>query len=163
MKNKALRSTVVALPKDALEGAHADTVAPVPTLLDAQRYVGLLYADNGFDCADLTALVQQELFGRTLALPPQAGRPLGAAGQRKMIGAMREQLAAPLAGPRVGAMVLLSRTMTDGALVWHLGTVFEGMYTWWVLHNVRDSGGVHLQRLEDVLRIYRLEGYYECL
>lgn len=48
-------------------------------LSDVERFVGLPYDADTFDCADLVVLVQRELFGRNVILPN--GRPRGARGQ----------------------------------------------------------------------------------
>ena len=151
----------------SLGPASAVAALPAPTVAVAERYVGMAYIPGQFDCADFTALVQREVFGRGMPLPPHADRPQGSAGRRRLIGAMRQEIARPVAVPEVGAVVLISQPLQNAVsadqVLWHIGTLFDHMGQWWMLHNVQDMGGVFLQQLDDVKRRSgHVEGYYVC-
>ena len=159
--------TPAAAAKLPLQAKHAPQALPAPTVATAERYVGMVYIPDQFDCADLTELVQREVFGRALPLPPHSARPQGSAGRRRMIGAMRQELATPVAAPEVGAVVLLSQPMPGAVsaeqVLWHMGTLFNHAGRWWLLHNVQDMGGVYLQLLDNMQRMFmHIEGYYVC-
>lgn len=136
---------------------------PMPTLQDAERYVGLPYVAGEFDCADLVVRVQRELFGRELAVPADRPRPGGARGQAREIGRWREALALRTDLAETGCAVLMTEPAEHGE-TWHLGTVFmQPAYLGevWVLHASATLGGVALQRLRDLQRWgLRLEGFY---
>ena len=130
-------------------------------LVRAQAYVGLPYVCGVFDCADLAARVQWELFGRVVPLPVHRKRPAGAMGQAREIAALRTDLADPLDAPETGCGVLMYEPRDDGAALWHIGTAFMAPGTTWVLHNSFAMGNAALQRLADLQRFgLRLEGYY---
>lgn len=134
------------------------------TLRDAERYVGMVYDPNTFDCADLAVLVQSELFGRTVPLPTGRSRPGGRRGQVREIRRWREALAAPAPAPETGIAVLMF-DFQDGASAgarWHVGTVFLGdAGEVWVLHNSATMGGAALQRLRDLQNWgLSVEGFY---
>ena len=135
----------------------------VSTLLHlAESYVGTPYLDGEFDCADLAAKVQWDLFGRVIALPQHRRRPRGARGQGGEIMRLRDALATRVDAPFPGCGVLLySPGDPPAGDVWHIGTVFIGHGETWVLHNSHALGSAALQRLEDLQRWgMRLEGYY---
>lgn len=134
-----------------------------PMLREAQKYVGMGYAPGEFDCADLAALVQREVFGREVALPAVRVRPGGARGQAREVHRWRDAIARPITTPVTGCVVLLWEP-DDGGRTWHVGTVFMQGHEVWVLHNSSAQGGAALQRLQD-LRLWgmKLEGYYEWL
>lgn len=136
-----------------------------PSLKDAQRYVGMAYEDGVFDCSDLVALVQRELFGHDLKLPAHADRPGGRAGRRNVMRDMSKALAQPLDEPALGAVVIMQQPADDGrGMVWHLGVMFTDGQEWWVLHNVNTLGGVWLHRLRELGRLgIQVEGYYTCI
>lgn len=54
---------------------------------DVDRFVGIPYDTDTYDCADLVAQVQRELFGRDVQMP--ARRPRGAAGKPPSVGCRR--------------------------------------------------------------------------
>lgn len=130
----------------------------------AQRYVGTPYVPGEFDCADLAAQVQREVFGRAVALPVHRARPAGARGQAREILGLRDALAEPIDLPADGAGALLWEP--DGEegqdlRLWHIGTVFLHAGEVWVLHNSAKLGSAALHRLSDLKRWgLRLEGYY---
>lgn len=125
-----------------------------------QAYVGLEYKLGLFDCADLAAKVQREVFGREISLPASRQRALGAAGQRREIASLRDQLAVRVDVPFTGCAALLTEGGPLGG-TWHIGTVALHRGETWVLHNSHALGSAHLQRLADLQRWgMQLEGYY---
>lgn len=131
----------------------------------AQRYVGTPYLVGQFDCADLAARVQQEIFGRRVGLPIHRERPGGARGQAREILRLRDQVADRIDVAADGCAVLLwglnDGTPAPGLKVWHLGTAFLHAGEVWVLHNSAHLGSAALHRLAD-LRGWglRLDGFY---
>lgn len=125
-----------------------------------QRYVGTPYELGVFDCADLVAQVQREVFGREIALPAHRHRPLGAAAQRREIASLRDELAFAVAVPFDGCGALLFEPGPFAPL-WHIGTAVQHAGETWILHNSEKLGSAHLHRLTDLQRWgMRLEGWY---
>jgi hypothetical protein len=123
-----------------------------------QAYVGREYLPGVYDCAHLAADVQADLFGRHVALP--GTHPAGTAGQRRVIRAMRDELAAEIAVPFPGCAVLLTEPTPEGELL-HIGTVALRHGEPWVLHNSAKLGSAHLHRLHDLQRWgMHFVGYY---
>lgn len=125
-----------------------------------QRYVGTPYHAGTSDCADLAARVQRELFGREIALPSHEQRPGGAAGQRRLIASLRDELALRVDVPFTGCGVLL---LEPGAFapLWHIGTGAMRQGEVWVLHNSEKLRSAHFHRLSDLQRWgMQLEGFY---
>lgn len=120
------------------------------------RFVGIPYEADRFDCADLAALVQKELFGKAVVLPGH--HPKGAATQaaaiRKGADVLAERIAKEEAMP--GDAVLI---VSEGLL--HIGTMLELSSIAWVLHASATLGHSVLHRLAD-LPAYglKIEGYY---
>lgn len=116
-----------------------------------QEYVGREYHAGAYDCAHLAADVQADLFGRQVALP--GVHPGGVAGQRRVINAMRDELAMEIAVPFPGCAVMLSSAADDGQELLHIGSVAlrDGDEVW-VLHNSEKLGGAVFQRLTDMQR-----------
>lgn len=134
--------------------------ANVSTWRALQSYVGRPYVLGQFDCMDLAALVQREVFGREVALPAHRSRPAGAAGQRREIASLRDELAMPVAVPFTGCAALLREPQGTGEL-WHIGTVALHQGETWVLHNSHRLGSAHLHRLSDLQRWgMHLDGFY---
>jgi hypothetical protein len=133
------------------------TKRPTPTLKDAERYVGTPYVDGVFDCSDLTAKVQLELWGRTVALPTHSSRP-ALAPDGVWAGAVAQRIEAPVHG----CVVLLHwLSGLGGELRWHVGTVFMQTGQTWVLHNSRLHGKTVLHTLAELRRQQlRLDGFY---
>lgn len=126
----------------------------------AQTYVGTLYRVGEFDCADLAAQVQRELFGRVIALPAQRKRPAGARGQAREIARLQADLADRIDLPVDGCGALFHEPDGDSQL-WHIGTMFAHAGDWWVLHNSHKLQSAALHRLSDVKRFgLRLDGFY---
>lgn len=127
----------------------------------AEGYVGTPYIDGEFDCADLAAKVQWELFGRLVAMPLHRRRPVGARGQAAAIRGMRDELAERIEAPETGAGVMLQSDDGAGGTLWHIGTVFVAAGVVWVLHNSHAMGSACLQQLDDLRRRgMRLDGFY---
>ena len=129
-------------------------------LRSAERYVGTPYVEGAFDCADLAALVQLEVFDRQVDLPVHRVRPVGAMGQAREIRTWQDVLATPIAAPSTGCAVLMFEPGPTSP-IWHVGTVFVSGQDVWVLHNSFAMGSALLQRLPDMRRQgMRLEGFY---
>lgn len=119
-----------------------------------ERFVGLPYDPQEFDCADLAALVQRELFGKALSLP---GRRQRMAAPSAAINRYRDELAR-----RIGQAEL-----RDGNIVvmrsegFHVGTVFFLSGMAWVLHASATIGHSVLHRLADLPAFgLHIEGFY---
>jgi type IV secretory pathway TrbD component len=126
----------------------------------AQGYVGIPYESGVFDCADLAAKVQLEMFGRTVDIPQARNRPAGVMGQAREIKRLQADLASPVAIACDGCGVLLWE-QAGKVLMWHIGTAFMQGETVWVLHNSAKIGSAALQRLDDLTRWgLRVEGFY---
>lgn len=123
-----------------------------------QAYVGMDYVPGQFDCADLAVLVQREVFGRAVHLPTH---PQGRATQRAAVLRHRDAVATRVDVPFTGAGVLFSAENQKGDTAWHIGTAALHKGEVWVLHNSYETGGVRLNRLQDLCRWgMKLEGYY---
>lgn len=101
-------------------------------LADVERFVGLPYDADTFDCADLVVLVQRELFGREVQLPN--GRPRGARGQAAL-GDLSKPYGVRTDEPQDGDLVV----MLQGGRPSHVGTYFFLAHEPRVLH-VRAEG-----------------------
>jgi len=124
---------------------------------DVERFCGIPYDEAAFDCADLVVHVQQQLFGRAIALP--GSRPHGQAGQAAL-----GELSRAYAVPREG-------TPVDGDLVLmldhgqqrpgHAGIYFFLAFEGWVLHSNERNGCSVLHRVRELPGMgLRIEGYY---
>lgn len=120
------------------------------------RFVGLPYDLQAFDCADLAVLIQRELFGRDVQIGrrPKGSRTLGA-----FICRMSGQLAERIERGAVadGDVVL----MLERGIPQHIGTLFMLGGVPYVLHASASVGFSLMQRLSD-LPGYGLviEGFY---
>jgi hypothetical protein len=124
-----------------------------------QDYVGREYRAGVYDCAHLVADVQADLFGRSISLP--SVHPMGSAGQRRVINAMRDELALEIAVPFPGCAALLSGRSNDGHEVLHIGTVALRHGEPWILHNSAHFGSAQLKRLSDLNSMgLSLKGWY---
>lgn len=133
----------------------------VDHFLQAQSYVGTPYRVGEFDCADLAVQVQQQVFGRSIALPQNRPRPGGLMTQAQEIRRWRDDLADKVPLAVTGCGVLLSDRAANGQMLWHIGTVFVQAEVAWVLHNSAKLGSAALQRLTDLERWgLQVEGFY---
>lgn len=124
-----------------------------------QEYVGREYRAGVYDCAHLAADVQADLFGRRVEMP--GTHPMGTAGQRRLICAMRDELALEIAVPFPGCAALLSSQSDDGHEVLHIGTVALRLGEPWILHNSAHFGSAQLRRLSDLNRMgLSLKGWF---
>lgn len=125
----------------------------------AQTYVGLPYVAGQFDCADLAVRVQNELFGKNIALP--SSHRLGTRGHYVQINALKNELATRIDLPVHGCGALMTQ-YTGKEILWHIGTVFlDEVEEVWILHNSRLQKGAALQRLGLMRRSgFRVEGWY---
>ena len=125
---------------------------------DLDRFCGLPYCARTFDCADLVALVQRELYGKHIALPGRAARERApvAAAQRALSGEIACGITEADAGD--GDVVLMhSDTM-------HLGVLFVIAGERWVLHAYDNVGYTALQRVSELRQLgVRIAGYYRCV
>lgn len=124
---------------------------------DAERFTAIPYDAASFDCADLVALVQRELFGREVAMPSR--RPRGAQGSAEL-GSMSRQYASPREGPpQDGDLVLMfdHGERSPG----HAGVFFYLAHEGWVLHSNESNGCSVLHRVRDLPGFgLRIEGIY---
>lgn len=100
---------------------------------DVDRFSGLPYCADTFDCADLVVLVQRELFGRTVHLP--TNRPRGDRGQIAL-GELSKPYGTRTHAPQDGDLVV----MKGAGSRWHVGVWFFLAHEPHVLH-VRAEGG----------------------
>ena len=124
----------------------------------AQSYVqaGTPYVEGEFDCADLVAQVQQQVWGRRVLLPVHGTR------DAQRVQTLCDTLAQKVDTPQSGDVVLMWVPGEEkGLLVWHLGTVFVEEGCAWVLHNSYKRGGAVLNRVRDLARLgLRVEAFY---
>lgn len=123
----------------------------------SDRYIGLPWIERQFECSDLAALVQREVFGRDLHLPTEHGE--GPFGRSAAISRNRDEFAQRVETPADGDGVLLR---VRGHLQ-HIGVycLIEGEA--WVMHNQKNVG-VHRTRLRELAQWgYAMEGYYRWL
>ena len=64
------------------------------------KYIGMRYNRDTFDCADFAILVQREMFGREISLP--AARPRIADGGQRHVRELSLQYAEPTQCPKDG-------------------------------------------------------------
>jgi len=127
------------------------------TAEQVQAFVGIPYEAGRFDCADLVARIQFELFGRDIVLPGH--RPAGALTQAAAIRRHADSLADRIDRAQAvdGDGVLLQQR---GRIV-HIGTFFRIAGVAWVLHNSATMGHSVLHRLSELPGYgLRVEGIY---
>jgi hypothetical protein len=118
------------------------------------RYLGMRWVENEFDCGDFAALVQREVFGRSIALPRDHGS--GALGRSAAIAAHQAEYVLRTEDPKDGDAVLLYVFER----IQHLGLLCLINGERWVVHN-QQGVGVTRVRLRDLIsRGYRIEGFY---
>ncbi|WP_126962552.1 C40 family peptidase [Xanthomonas arboricola] len=123
---------------------------------EIERYLGIPYDNDSYDCADLVVQVQRELFGREVQMPSR--RPRGAAGQ-VALGELSRAYAVPTTTPVDGDLVLMfDKGQTRPG---HVGLFFHLAHEGWVLHTTHALGSSWLHRVRE-LPDYgaRIEGYY---
>jgi hypothetical protein len=129
-----------------------------------ERYVGLPYKPGEFDCADLVRQVQQEVFGRAIALPQDRNRPVDVRGQLREITHWL-----PSVARRRNLGLATDRYVQDGdGVLLQVGEIPRhiGVACWlgvelWVLHNNSAATGSVLTRWRDLRLIgFGVEGVY---
>lgn len=121
------------------------------------RFIGLPYSPRHLDCADLVALVQRELFGRTVLVDRL--RPLRAGDQAQAIAAYCAQLGQRTDAPQDGDAVLMYEP--GQAMPGHIGTWLFVDHAPHVLHTSHQLGGSRLHRIADLPAMgLRVEGTY---
>ncbi|MBD9534647.1 peptidoglycan endopeptidase [Stenotrophomonas sp. STM01] len=125
-------------------------------LADVERFTLLPYDEQTFDCADLVALVQRELFGRQIQMPGR--RPRGAEGQAA-IGELSRPYARRTEAPQDGDLVLMIEhgQKRPG----HAGVYFWLSHEAYVLHANEKTGCSILHRARELPDYgLRIEGTY---
>lgn len=123
------------------------------------RFIGIPYSARHMDCADLTLLVQRELFGRTVSLAGKRARPLDADAQAAAIAAYCADLGTRTELPQDGDAVLMRDA--GSVLAGHIGTYFFINYAPHVLHTSHKLGGSRLHRVQDLSGLgLAVEGIY---
>lgn len=123
-------------------------------LADVERFTGIPYCEQSFDCADCVVLVQRKLFGRTVVLP--SNRPRGVRGQAAL-GALSKPYGVRTDAPVDGDLVL----MTERGTLAHVGVYFHLAHEGWVLHANEHSGCSVLHRVRELPEFGApIEGFY---
>lgn len=124
--------------------------------MNLDRFVGIPYCEDTFDCADFVALVQREMYGREVNLPN--GRERGERGYAVVAGRV-EQYATPTDVPADGDLVLMGRKGRKGG---HVGLYFHLDHEGYVLHSNETDGCSVLHRARDLPDFgTTIKGYYE--
>ena len=120
------------------------------------RFVGLIYDEDRFDCADFVAHVRRELYGHEVRLPN--GRERGDRGYAVVAGRV-EQYATPTETPADGDLVLMGRKGRKGG---NDGLYIPLDHERYELHsNTTDRRSVH-PRVRDLPDFgTTIKGYYE--
>lgn len=123
-----------------------------------EKFVGMPYIEEEFDCAHFVEQVMREQFGRELDLPKEHATDYRAQ-QRQIAGAKADYIEATDT-PREGDCVLIiSRGRTE-----HIGVycVINGLA--YVLHNHRAAGRVCLHRIINLpAQGMAVENYYRWI
>lgn len=128
--------------------------------MDINKYVGLPYNRDSFDCADFAILIQRDLFGRDVKLP--AARPRINTGGQRHIQSISQQYAERTDSPKDGDLVLLAQLGKTRAT--HIGVYFWLDHAAWVLHCTEAVGYSVCQRVSDLGdACLQVEGYYRIL
>lgn len=125
-------------------------------LAEVERLTLIPYDEDEFDCADLVALVQRELFGRQIQMPGR--RPRGTEGQAA-IGELSRPYARRTDTPQDGDLVLMidHGHKRPGPA----GVFFYLAHEAWVLHANEKTGCSILHRVRELPDFgLRIEGYY---
>jgi hypothetical protein len=131
----------------------------------SQQYVGRIYIEGEFDCADLARVVHREQFGREIRLPAHRWHAgLAGAGRLRamtaQIEALKDDYAVRTLQPREGdGVLLIGRGHLD-----HIGIycVIEGVP--WVLHAASNARQVVLHRVRDLpAQGLTVEGFYRWI
>lgn len=125
--------------------------------MNINKYVGLSYNREKYDCADFAIQVQRELFGREVSLP--AARPRIHTGGQRHLQSISQQYAERTDSPRDGDLVLMAQLGRKHAT--HIGVYFWRDHAAWVLHCTEAVGYSVCQRVSDLGdACLQVEGYY---
>lgn len=125
---------------------------------DVERFALIPYDEDGFDCADLVALVQREMFGREVCMPSR--RPRGVRGAVGLHALSRPYARLREGPPQDGDLVLMidHGHQSPG----HAGVFFFLAHEGWILHTNEKVGCSVLHRVRDLSGFgLRIEGFYE--
>jgi hypothetical protein len=121
------------------------------------KYVGIPYDEDKFDCADFVAWVQSDLFQREITLP--LARPRGLRGQLAL-GDLSKAYAKRTETPRDGDLILFRELGHASAS--HAGIYFFLDHEEWVLHSNEKNACSVFHRLRDAYEFgLNIEGFYE--
>jgi hypothetical protein len=133
----------------------------------SDRFVGMRYVPDEFECGDFAVRVQREVFGREIRLP--TGRLPGAMGRARKLAEHRDEFAQRIDEHAAveGDGVLINTRGLDQ----HIGVLCEIGGERWVMHNLsvaenaaRYCGQVVRHRLREmVARGYKIEGFYRWI
>jgi len=125
-------------------------------LRDIEPYINLKYDRNTFDCADLTLLIQRELFHRDVTLP---GRRLRGAAGLRVIGSLSQEHGERTETPVDGDLVAIRDFGQTRA--GHVGVYFFLAHEGWVLHSTDKIGYSICHRVRDLPDFgLQVEGFY---
>lgn len=123
---------------------------------DLDRFIGIDYDSDTFDCADLVVMVQRELFGRDVYMPD--ARPRGKRGQASL-GDLSKPYARRTFQPVDGDLALMTEFGSGRAA--HAGVFFRLDSDNWVLHANSKNGCSVLHRVNDLPGFgASIEGFY---
>ena len=121
----------------------------------SDAYLGRMWVEGEYDCADLAIEIQREEFGKAIDIPRDHG--CTAFGRNEVIRETKFAVATPTANPEDGdAVVLIAKGRAQ-----HVGTFCVINDEPWVLHN-QQGAGTHRTRIRDLPKWqYAIEGYYK--
>ncbi len=123
---------------------------------DVERFTLIPYDEATFDCADLVALVQRELFGRQIQMPGR--RPRGTEGQAA-IGELSRPYGRRTETPQDGDLVLMIEH--GHKRPGHAGVFFYLAHEGHCLHANERNGCSVIHKIRDLPDFgLRVEGYY---
>lgn len=135
------------------EGTNVKGSCPIQHWSDT--YLGLPYIMGEFDCANLAANVQREIYGREIALPRDRAHNLFDISAQ--IDDLKSDYAERTESPQDGDAVL----MIGRGRLNHIGVVALINGECWVLHAMRNAGQVVRHRVRDLAAVnLTVEGYY---
>ena len=129
-------------------------------MYDLDKYIGLPYSARTLDCADLTLLIQNEVFGREVTFAGKRKRPLDPEGQAEVLQLYCGELGIKTETPEDGDAILMREA--GSTLLGHVGTYFFLAYTPYVLHTSESIGGSRLHKLSELPSLgISIGGYYK--
>lgn len=123
----------------------------------SQKYIGQPYSEGDHDCAGFAVRVQREVFGNPVELP---GHASGVRAQTQQIDNLQNDYATPVDTPIDGDAVL----MKSRGRFSHIGIYTEINATRYVVHAMKNAGGVVLHRIRELEHQgLELGGYYRWI